>query len=36
MKRSKTQFNAIYKYYAKYKADAGTECMDYNGLWNEF
>ena len=36
MKRSKTQLNAIYKYYAKKRADAVTEFMDYNRLWGEF
>lgn len=36
MKRSKKQLNAIYKYYAKKRADAVTEFMDYNGLWGEF
>lgn len=36
MNRSTSQFNAIYKYYAKKRADAVTEFMDYNGLWGEF
>lgn len=36
MNRSKSQFNEIYKYYAKKRADAVTEFMDYNGLWGEF
>lgn len=36
MKRSKTQLNAIYNYYAKKRMDAITEFMDYNGLWGEF
>ena len=35
-KNMKRQFNEIYNYYAKKRADAVTEFMNYNGLWGEF